>query len=75
MVETERRETKIKYKGKVLGERRLLESVEENSMLIFRAVQEVLNLYVDRKETSWDKETWWWNEVVKDAIRANERCK
>ena len=30
--------------------------------------------YDNRKETSWDKETWWWNDEVKDAIRAKKEA-
>ena len=62
-----------------IGEIRLLRSVqewwEENSMiLILRAGQEMLGMSTLRKPPG-DKETWWWNDDVNDAIRAKGLCK
>ena len=58
------------FREKVLSERRLLESVhelwEENSMVILRAGQEVLGMTTGRIPPV-DKETWCWNDEVKDA--------
>ena len=64
---------KIQFREKVLSERRLLENVqewwEENSTAIVRAGQEVLGMTTGRRPPG-DKDTWWWNDEVKDAIRA-----
>ena len=60
----------------MLSERRLLESVrewwEENSTVIkkkLRAEHEVFGMTTGRIPPG-DKETWWWNDGLKDAIRA-----
>ena len=62
----------------MLSERRLLENVqewwEENSTVIVRAGQEVLGMTTGRRPPG-DKETWWWNDEVKDAIRAKKEAK
>ena len=69
---------KIQFREKVLSERRLLENVqewwEENSKVIVRAGQEVLGMTTGRRPPG-DKETWWWNDEVKDAIRAKKEAK
>ena len=69
---------KIQFREKVLGERRLLESVqewwEENSMVILRAGQEAIGMST-RRIPPGDKETWWWNDEVKDSIRAKKETK
>ena len=69
---------KIQFNEKVLSERRLLENVqewwEENSTVIVRAGQEVLGMTTGRRPPG-DKETWWWNDEVKDAIRAKKQAK
>ena len=69
---------KIQFREKVLSERRLLENVqewwEENSTVIVRAGQEVLGMTTGRRPPG-DKETWWWNDEVKDAIRAKKEAK
>ena len=68
---------KIQFREKVLSERRLLENVqewwEENSTVILRAGQEVLGMTTGRRPPG-DKETWWWNDGVKDAIRADKEA-
>ena len=68
---------KIQFREKVLSERRLLESVhdwwDESSMVILRAGQEVLGMSTGRRPPG-DKETWWWNDDVKDAIRAKKEA-
>ena len=62
----------------MLSERRLLESVqewwEENSTVILRAGQEVLGISTGRRPPV-DKETWWWNDEVNDAIIAKKEAK
>ena len=69
---------KIQFREKVLSERRLLENVQEwweaNSTVIVRAGQEVLGMTTGRRPPG-DKETWWWNDEVKDAIRAKKEAK
>ena len=69
---------KIQFREKVLSERRLLENVqewwEENSAVIVRAGQEVLGMTTGRRPPG-DKVTWWWNDEVKDAIRAKKEAK
>ena len=69
---------KIQFREKVLSERRLLENVqewwEENSTVILRAGQEVLGMTKGRRPPG-DKKTWWWNDEVKDAIRAKKEAK
>ena len=69
---------KVQFREKVLGERRLLESDqewwEENSMVILRDGQEVLGMSTWRRPLG-DKETWWWNNGVRDAIRAKKEAK
>ena len=69
---------KIQFREKVLSERRLLKSVqewwEENSMVILRAGQEVLGMSTARRPPL-DKQTWWRNDEVKDAIRAKKEAK
>ena len=71
-------ETERQFRENVLSERRLLESVqewwEENSTVILRAGQEVLGMTTGRRPPG-DKETWWWNDEVKDAIRAKKEAK
>ena len=66
---------KIPFREKVLSERRLLENVQEwwedNSTVILRAGQEVLGMTTGRISPG-DKDTRWWNDEVKDAIRAHE---
>ena len=42
--------------------------------MILRAGQEVLGTSKGRIPPG-DKETWWWNDEVKDAIRANKEAK
>ena len=68
----------IQFSETVLSERRLLESVqelwEENSIVILRVGQEVLGMTTGRIPPL-DKETWWWNDEVKDAIRAKKEAK
>ena len=68
---------KIQFREKVLNERRLLENVqewwEENSTVILRAGQEVLGMTTGRRPPG-DKDTWWWNDGVKDAIRAKKEA-
>ena len=71
---------KIQFRKKVLSKKRLLENVqewwEENSTVILRAGQ-VFGMTTGRRPPG-DKDTWWWNEEVKDAIRAkketNKKC-
>ena len=62
----------------MFSEKRLLESVqewwEENSTVILRAGQEVLGMTTGRIPPG-DKETWWWNDEVKDAISAKKEAK
>ena len=62
----------------MLSERRLLENVQEwwkeNSTVIVRAGQEVLGMTTGRRPPG-NKETWWWNDEVKDAIRAKKEAK
>ena len=69
---------KIQFREKVLSERRLLESVhewwEENGTVILIAGQEVLGMTTGRIHYV-DKETWRWNDEVKDAIRAKKEAK
>ena len=69
---------KIQFREKVSIERRLLENVqewwEENSTVIVRAGQEVLGMTTGRRPPG-DKETWWWNDEVNDAIRAKKEAK
>ena len=69
---------KIQFREKVLSERRLLENVQDwweaNSTVIVRAGQEVLGMTTGRRPPG-DKETWWWNDEVKDAIRAKKEAK
>ena len=69
---------KIQFREKVLSERRLLENVQEwweaNSTVIVRAGQEVFGMTTGRRPPG-DKETWWWNDEVKDAIRAKKEAK
>ena len=43
-------------------------------MVILRAGQEVLGMTTGRRPL-WDKETWSWNDEVKDAIRAKKEAK
>ena len=42
-------------------------------MVILRAGQEVLGMATGRRPLG-DKETWWWNDEVKDAIRAKKEA-
>ena len=42
--------------------------------MILRAGQEVLGMTTGRRLPG-DKETWWWNDEVKDAIRAKKETK
>ena len=69
---------KIQFREKVLSERRLLGRVqvwwEKNSMVILRAGQEVLSMTTGRRPPG-DMETWWWNDEVKYAIRAQKEAK
>ena len=69
---------KIQFREKVLSERILLENVQEwwaeNSTLTVRAGQEVLGMTTGRRPPG-DKETWWWNDEAKDAIRAKKEAK
>ena len=68
----------IQFREKVLSDRRLLERVQEwwkeNSTVIMRAGQEVLGMTTGRI-TPGNKETWWWDDEVKDAIRATKETK
>ena len=68
---------KIQFREKVLSERRLLENVqewwEENSTVTLRAGQEVLGMTTGRRPPG-DKDTWLWNDEVKDAIRAKKEA-
>ena len=61
----------------MLSERRLLENVQEwwkeNSTVILRAGQEVFGMTTGRRPFG-DKETWCWNDEVKDAIRAKKEA-
>ena len=43
-------------------------------MVILRAGQEVLGVTTGRIPPG-DKETWWWNDEVRDAIRAKKEAK
>ena len=56
----------------------MLESVqewlEENSMLILRVGQEVLGMSTGKRAPG-DKETRWWNDEVKDTIKAKKESK
>ena len=69
---------KIQFRENVLSEISLLENVqgwwEENSTVILRAGQEVLGMTTGRRPAG-DKDTWWWNDEVKDAIRAKKEAK
>lgn len=69
---------KTQFREKVLEERRLLDNVqewwEENSKVILRAGKEVLGMTTGKRPPG-DKETWWWNDEVKDAIRAKKEAK
>ena len=62
----------------MLSESRLLENVQEwwkeTSTVILRDGQEVLDMTTGRRPPG-DKETWWWNDEVKDAIRAKKEVK
>ena len=62
----------------MLSERRLLDTDqewwEENSTVLLRAGQEVLGMTTGRIPPG-DKETWWRNDEVKDAIRAKTAAK
>ena len=42
--------------------------------MILRAGQEVLGMTTGRRPPG-DKETWWWNGDVKDAMRAKKEAK
>ena len=61
-----------------MDERRLLESVhewlDENSMVILKAGQEVL-AYQQEGDLRGTRRWWWWNDEVKDAIRAKKKAK
>ena len=43
-------------------------------MAILRAGQEVPGMSTGRRHP-WDKETWWWNDDMKDAVRAKKQAK
>ena len=43
-------------------------------MVILRAGQEVLGMTTGRRPPG-DKETWWWTDELKDAIRAKKEAK
>ena len=66
---------KIQFREKVLSERSLLENVqewwEENSTVLLRAGQDVHGMTTWRRPPG-DKETWWWNDELNDAIRAHK---
>ena len=69
---------KLQFREKVLSERRRLDNVqewwEENSTVILRAGHEVLGMTTGRRPPG-DKETWWWNDEVNDAIRGKKEAK
>ena len=69
---------KIQFREKVLSGRILLENVQEwwevNSTVMLRAGQEVLGVTTGRIPPG-DKDTWLWNDEVKDAIRAKKEAK
>ena len=70
-------ELKTPFKENVLQERRLPDSVQEwweNSKVILKAGQKVLGMSTGRRPPG-DKESWWWNEEVKEAIRAKKEAK
>ena len=40
-------------------------------MVILRARQEVIGMSTGRRHPG-NKDTWWWNDEMKDAVRANK---
>ena len=70
-------ELKTPFKENVLQERRLPDSAQEwweNSKVILKAGQKVLGMSTGRRPPG-DKESWWWNEEVKEATRAKKEAK